>query len=278
MRDSGVEGARALFAANRAEGRLSIELAATSGETRAARTREEGSLRVRFPANHGGAPEAVLVNTAGGMAGGDRFTIDLDIGPRARLTVTTASAEKVYRSLGPASRIDVTTNLADDAELTWLPQETILFDRASLMRRVDVAMAPTAKLVFAETVVFGRTAMGESVAEGLFFDCWRIRRGGRLVFAENFSLDGAIAASLRETAVANAQVALGTLLLVPGNDEAATALRAASADCRGELGVSAWNGITVARFAAADGATLRHDLIRVMTAQGGATLPRLWLN
>ena len=267
-----------VFAANRAHGCVSLTLAASSRGTRPTTTREEGSLRVRFPAACAGASEAVLVNTAGGIAGGDRFAVQLALEAGAALMVTTAAAEKIYRSLGPDARFDVAAKIADGAALTWLPQETILFDRARLARTVDISLAPTARLTFAETVVFGRAAMGEAVQEGSFSDRWRIRRGGRLVFAENFRLDGAIAQRLAEAAVANRQAAVATLLLVPGDEAAVTAVRAASGAFRGEVAISTWNGIALARFAAADGAPLRHDLVLVLAALGHGALPRIWLN
>lgn len=286
----GEQGTSAVFAANRAHGRVSLAVAASSFGTGRTRTCEEGSLRVRFPAACAGAREAVLVNTAGGIAGGDRFAVDLALAAGARLTVTTASAEKVYRSLGPDACIDITADIAAGAELVWLPQETILFDRARLARTVEIAMAPDATLVFAEMAMFGRAAMDETVAQGHFSDRWRIRRracrrpGGlaeaadRLVFAENFRLDGAIAECLRDATVANGRAALGTLLLVPGGNDEVMALRAAAAGCRGDMGVSTWNGLVLARFIAADGAALRHDLTRALGALGRAALPRLWLN
>jgi urease accessory protein len=220
----------------------------------------------------------VLVNTAGGIAGGDHFSIDLKLDDGARLVVTTAAAEKVYRSLGPDACIDVTATLADGAELTWLPQETILFDRARLARTVDIALAPTAKLLLAETVVFGRAAMGEAVREGRFTDRWRVRQGGRLIFAENFRLDGAIAERLGEAAIAGGRAAVGTVLLVPGDDAAVAAVRAVSGQFRGEVGISAWNRIALARLAAPDGAALRHDLVVILSALGRGPLPRNWLN
>jgi urease accessory protein len=67
---------------------------------------------------------------------------------------------------------------------------------------------------------------------------------------------------------------------VPGDDEMVAAVRAAAgaAGCRGELGISAWNGIALARFAAADGAALRHDLALVLRSLGRTALPRLWQN
>src|SRR5262249_61414572 len=157
---------------------------------------EQGSLRVRFPGAAGRELEAVLVNTAGGMAGGDRVGIDIAVGPDAAVLLGTAAAEKVYRSTGSATNVAITLDLAAGAHLRWLPQETILFDRARLSRTIDVAMAEDASLVLAEAIVFGRSAMGETVEGGALTDRWRVRVGGRLVFAESVRLACPVAGRL----------------------------------------------------------------------------------
>jgi len=275
---AGTDRTGEVFAANRAEGHVRLTVAARRGGTKRSRVAEDGSLRVRFPGACAGAQEAVLVNTAGGIAGGDRLRIAVTLEEGAKLVVTTAAAEKIYRTDGPQASLAVTATLGADAELTWLPQETILFDRARLARTVDIAMAPTARLVFAETVVFGRSAMGETVRDGHFSDRWRVRRGGKLVFAENFLLDGAIADRLGEAAIAAGHVVLGTVLTVPGDDAAVDAVRAVAGQFRSEAGISAWSGIALARLAAPDGGALRHDLVMLLSALGRGPLPRLWLN
>ena len=272
------EANRTTFAANRAHGRISLALAATPRGTKRTTIREEGSLRVRFPNAGGGASEAVLVNTAGSIAGGDRFAVDLALDVDARLTVTTAAAEKIYRSLGPDACVDVSAILADGAELTWLPQETILFDRARLARTITIALAPSAKLLVAEMTVFGRAAMGEAVHEGSVIDRWQVRRDGRLIFAENLRLDGPITDRLNAAAVARGGSALGTVLIAPADDATAPAVRAASGQFRGEVSISAWNGMALARLVAGDGAALRHDLVVLLSALGRRALPRIWLN
>jgi urease accessory protein len=279
---AGTDRTGEVFAANRAEGHVSLAVAARRGGTGRSRVAEGGSLRVRFPAACAGAQEAVLVNTAGGIAGGDRLRVEVTLEESAKLVVTTAAAEKVYRTDGPQASLAVTATLAADAELTWLPQETILFGHARLARTVDIAMAPTARLLFAETVVFGRSAMGETVRDGHFADRWRVRRDGKLVFAENFRLDGAIADRLGEAAVAAGHVALGTVLMAPGDDAAVAAVRAVGAQFRGDAGISSWGsfrgGIALARLAAPNCAALRHDLVILLSALGLRPLPRLWLN
>jgi urease accessory protein len=272
------EVACATFAANRAVGRVCLAVAATRGVTRRTTTREDGSLRVRFPNACAGALEAVLVNTAGGIAGGDRFAVDLALDADAQLTVTTAAAEKIYRSLGPDAGVDVSAILEDGAALAWLPQETILFDRARLRRTIEVDLAADARLLLAEAAIFGRSGMGETVAEGFWLDRWRVRRGGRLLHAETVRLDGNVAAKLAQPAVAKGGVAMATVLVVPGDEAIVAAVRAASQQCRGEIGASAWNGLAVMRLVAADGAALRHDLACVLTTIRGGRLPRLWLH
>ena len=240
---------------------------------------EAGSLRIRFPnSDRRGTLDAVIVNSAGGMAGGDRFDIDIAVGAGARLTVTTAAAEKIYRSLGPDSQIGVKLEIGAGGALAWLPQETILFDRVRLRRTIDIDLARDANLVLAEAVEYGRSAMGEAVVSGHFFYRWRVRVGGGLLFAETLRLDEAIAQRLAQRAIANGSVAVASVLKLPGDDAGVAAVRAMEQDFAGEVGVSAWNGLALVRLVAPDGAALRRDLALVLTAFGATPLPRLWLN
>lgn len=265
-----------IFAANRATGRIALAVAALDGRTRRTRVHENGSLRVRFPNGVGGGLEAIIINTGGGMTGGDRFAIDLGVGAGAHLTAGTAAAEKIYRSIGADAGMDVTLRVAPGGHLAWLPQECILFDRARLSRRIDVDLAEGASLVMAEAVVLGRAAMGECMREGLWSDRWRLRRGGKLAFAENLRLDGAIADRLAASAAAAGAIALATVLIAPGDEATCAAVRALDDRFTGEVAISAWNGIAVARLIARDGASLRHDLIALLAALGTG-VPRLWL-
>jgi len=265
-----------VFNANRAVGRIALAVAADAGKTRRVRVHEEGSLRVRFPNVGVGECEAVIVNTAGGVAGGDRSDLDVEVGPQARLSVSGAAAEKIYRTHGPDAEISIRLDVKRGAALRWLPQETILFDRARMARRIDVELAEDASVVLAEAIVFGRSAMGEAVNEGKLSDRWRVRRDGKLLFAETLNLEGAIAQQLAEKAVAGGGVAIATLLVIPGDDTVAAKLRALEDRFSGEVGVSAWNGIAIARFCARDGACLRCDLVMVLNALDLGTLPRLW--
>jgi urease accessory protein len=266
------------FAANRAIGRIAFAVQAKAGVTRRTRVREEGSLRVRFPGPASAELEAVIVNTAGGVAGGDRFALDVTVEPGARLVVTTAAAEKVYRTLEPDATIDVKLAVGATSSLAWLPRETILFNRARLRRTINIDLAEDARLLLAEAIVFGRSGMGETVDDAGVFDRWHLHRGGRLIHAEAMRLDGAVAAKLAQPAVANGGVAVATVLIVPADEAAAAGIRALDDHFHGEVGVSAWNGFAVVRLCAADGAALRHDLVAVLSAVHDRSLPRLWLN
>lgn len=266
-----------VFDANRARGAVRFDVHARDGVTRRGALHESGSLRVRFPSPEDSGLSGVFVNTAGGVAGGDRFDIAVAAADRARLTLTTAAAEKVYRAPGAAAQLNVALTVAAGAHLSWLPQETILFDRARVHRRFDIALDDGASLLLCEIVVFGRTAMGETIAEGEFVDRWRVSRGGRLVFAETVRLDGEIGARLARPAVARGARAIGTALIVPGDETLVERLRAASDSVSGEVGISAWNGFAMARFCAQDAAALRADMMAVL-ARTGTALPRLWLN
>jgi urease accessory protein len=262
------------FSANRAVGRVAFSVKAERGRTRRDAVHEAGSLRVRFPNVEGDECEAVLVNTAGGIAGGDKFDIAVTVGEGARLVAGGAAAEKVYRSHGPEAEIALRIDVRSGAALRWLPQETILFDRVGLSRSIEVDLAEDASLVLAEGVVFGRTAMDETVVQGRLHDRWRVRIGGRLVFAETLMLDGDVAEQLAAAAVGNGAAAIATVLIAPGNEAMVEAMR--QGEFLGEIGVSAWNGIALARLCACDGAALRHDLIRLFARIDRGPLPRLW--
>ena len=268
----------AIFAANRARGAVRFDVAGIDGMTRRRELFEAGSLRVRFPSPEDDGLSAVLVNTAGGIAGGDRFDIDITATAEARLTVTTAAAEKVYRTDGPAAELNITLKAEDRSHLSWLPQETILFDRARIRRSIEIDLSERASLLLCEIVVFGRLAMGERIRAGEFADSWRLRRGGRLVFAENVRLDGDIDGKLASPAIANGGVAIGTALIVPGDEALVERIRELAPSFGGGVGLSAWNGFAMARFCAQDAGQLRADMMAVLGRVSGSALPRLWLN
>lgn len=237
---------------------------------------ERGGYRVRF-VNRGAGCEGVFLNTGGGLAGGDDLALDVALGPAAAATLTTQAAEKVYRASGDDTTLRVSLDLGAGAALDWVPQEQILFDGARLVRRIDVAMAADARLLLVESAVFGRLAMGETVRHGLLHDRWRIRRDGRLVFAEDLRLEGDVSGILARRASGAGARALATVLLVSPDAEARVdEARAALGDARVECAAGGFDGMLVTRFLSPDPQALRGDLARYLARLSGRPLPRSW--
>jgi urease accessory protein len=238
---------------------------------------ETGGLRWRFPRSTDPC-EAVIVNTSGGVAAGDAYRIALTLAAGATVEATTAAAEKIYRSDGPAARIATALTIASGARLAWLPQETILFDGARLDRKLTIEMAADAELVAVEMLTFGRLAMGESRIEASLRDSWRLRRAGRLVFADSTCLDHAGPTLDRPAAGAGGR-ALATILAAAPNVEARLPdLRAALDDPNAgvEAGASAFDGLVVARLLSASPSRLRDAVIAAIVCLSGRNPPRLW--
>jgi urease accessory protein len=241
----------------------------STGSTGLRRMREAGAAKVRLMP---GSSEAILINTGGGLAGGDSFSVEITAEDGANLTVTTQAAERVYRSLGPPACIDVRLRAGSGATLNWLPQESILFDNSSLTRVIEADLAADARFLGVESVILGRQAMGERVHHASLKDRWRIRKGGRLFFADDLAFNG-------QPPLTNATLgdcrAFATLVLVAGDCDG---LLDAVRDAMGDNGsCSAWSGKLVARLAARDGFELRKALIPALTLLAGTVpLPKVW--
>jgi urease accessory protein len=240
---------------------------------------QEAGLRVRMPRVEPGLPiEAVVINTAGGLTGGDRFSLAIAADENATAVVTSQAAEKVYRSSGGVATFDTRIALAPGSSLDWLPQETILFDGGALRRSLDVEMATDSRFLAVESVVFGRLARGESIEEGFLFDRWRIRRGGRLIYAEGLKIDGAIARALAAPAVGAGAVASASLLLVSADAaEHLDSVRGVLERDGGavEGGASAFEGMLAVRLLSPDPFALRRRLVDVLNLLRGP-VPRVW--
>jgi urease accessory protein len=268
----------------RADGAVEVAFGSGRSGTALVRLYQQTPLRALFPRPEpGDLPLAVLANTGGGVVGGDRLAVTVEAGAGAAALVAGQAAEKIYRSTGADSRIDTRLVVGPGGWLEWLPQETILFDGARLRRSLTIEVAPGGRLLAGELLVFGRTARGERFTRGLLHEVWRVRRGGRLAWAEALRLDGDPAAPLAAAAGFAGAVAMATV--VYAGDDAGTVLgdaRGLLADGRGRAAATMVNGLLVARFLAADGAALRADVgryragLRAMLAGLPRRLPRLW--
>jgi urease accessory protein len=261
--------------AQRAIGAVRISAHADEGRSRLDRLFQDGSAKARFPRTIDGALEVALINTAGGMTGGDRFSWAVDVGQDARCQVVTQACEKVYRSTGDMAGVDVSLTVAAGAVLEWLPQETILFEDSQLMRRFDVRVEPGGALLMVEGVILGRKAMGEISIRAALHDRWRVRRGDRLIFTDNLKLETPVSSAPRAALLGEA-AAFASVLLV--SDDAETRLDAVRHALGAGGGASAFDGKLFCRLLAADGLELRRKLNATMSAlRNGRQSPRLWM-
>jgi len=244
---------------------------------------QQGAMKVRFPGVEVGAPpEAVLLNLAGGLTGGDRlqFAIGLDQGSSA--VITTQACERIYRSAGEDAVITGRIRVESAAHLEWLPQATILFNGGRLKRETHVELAKDATLLALECLIFGRTARGESVNSGALCDSWIIHREGELIHTECFALDGAIQSVLDKPSVLNGHCAMATLRYVaPDAQKRLDEMRTLLADCPEDSATvsaaTAFNGMMIVRVIAPDGYRLNREIGRVLSGFRGQALPRVWL-
>lgn len=263
-------------ATNRARGSGMLHVRTRDGATVLRDLRQSGSAKLLFPRTSGQSLQAVWLNTAGGITGGDRFTLDATVDTGARLTLTTQAAERVYRA-APGAPGHVTNRIVarDKAQVVWLPQETILFDSGALNRSLSVDMAENARVLACETLVFGREAMGEDVTTLALWDAIDIRVDGRLRFADRLRLEGDAHATLSGRAVTGGGRAVASVLLAePGAAQHLGALRGLLPET---AGVSAPDrSILFLRLVASDSFEMRRHLIPVLRYLTGAELPRPW--
>jgi len=274
----------------RVHGAAEIGFVHKQGETRLDHLYQHDPLRVLFPTPpKGEPPNAVLVTTSGGLVGGDRLDVSVSAGPGTAAMVTAQAAEKVYRSAGPDSQIGVRLSVEKDAWLEWLPQETILFDGARLRRETAIDLAPGARILAGEILVFGRVASGERLSKGLVREAWSVRRDGRLIWADALHLDsgpdGDLMDIFAEPACFDGAAAQATAVYADGDparhlDRARSLLAEGDDELRSAATVV--NGVLVARWLGHDPARLRRAFgdfwtgFRQAAAGLPATLPRLW--
>lgn len=250
---------------------------------------QSGCCKLRFPRAYGTAlPEAVFINTAGGLTDGDDIGLNASWAEGTCATITTQAAERIYRARGRPARVANRLSVGVDATAFWLPQETILYDGGRLERGLEADIARGGRLLACESIVFGRTAMGETVTSGSLLDTWRLRREGRLVFADGLALSGDMQANLDSPAVAGGARAVASVVLVA--EDAGTLVdpvRALLAGAQGRAGCSCNGDVLVIRLLGATGAEMRRDLVMLLRlmleriGQGGhgkapARLPRVW--
>ncbi|MDO9524093.1 MAG: urease accessory protein UreD [Gemmobacter sp.] len=242
------------------------------------RMEQAGSAKVILPRVHGPVPEAVFLNTSGGLTSGDRLEFQMDLAAGVRATATTQTAERAYRANGPAAQVRVVAHVGAGGRLDWLPQETILFEASALHRSTEINLAADAACLICETVILGRHAMGETPQACALTDRRVINRANRPVLVETLRLDQTVlAAAHRPGILGGARAFAFVALVAEGAADALAPLR----DVLTEPGViaaaTAFDGKCILRLTACDGWPLRRQIIRALAMlRPGHSLPRVW--
>lgn len=270
----------ALHAPQRASGAGHLSVKWSGDATRIDTLFQEGSAKIRLPKTAGrDSLEAVMINTAGGLTGGDRMQWRFDIADNCRAMVTTQACERIYKASDGTATVDTHLEAGANASISWLPQETILFEQSALKRTLHVDLAHTARALIVEPVVFGRKAMGEDIRTCLFRDRWRIHVGGRLVHAEDFAIGPDTGTMLARPALLDGARTMATVLLISSDAERyLDPVRALIGDMGG---ASFWQthetGKLLARLIDGDAYHLRKrlvPLIELLNEKAG--LPKVW--
>ena len=257
-----------------------------AGATVLADLYQRAPCRVLFPSTESDEPiQSVLLTTSGGLTGGDRTKINVAVAVGAQATLTTQAAEKIYRALpntGDAV-VQVDMSVSDGTWAEWLAQETIVFEGSRLRRSFTAEVAPTGRLLAVESIVFGRTAMGECFNTGMLHDAWRIRRGGRLVWADALHLEGDVRKQRTEPFGFGTRVACSTILYAGADaSQQLDVARSLLDECQLPCGATSLDGILLVRIMADDASELRAAVIKLIAgirhaaASLPARLPRVW--
>lgn len=261
----------------RARGIGRLATTVRDGRTELTTLYQEGCAKIRLPHTHDDSLQAVVINTAGGLTGGDDLSWSMHAASGAQLVLTTQACERIYKSTGATARVATHLRVDEGAHLDWLPQETILFEDSKLARTLDVDLAPGASLCAVEAVLLGRDAMGESARRALLTDDWRIRRDGRLVHAEATRISGDPEREREGLALLRGAKAFATVLYVGANAEARFNRIRAELPDRPEIGASLIGERLVVRAMAHSGLELRRLIVPIIaTLSGAGAVPRLW--
>ena len=268
----------------RAEGSGRIVLSGSEKGTRIMDIFQRSPIRIMFPRISGAAvEEAVFVNTAGGIAGGDRIESDVTALANASIAVTSQAAEKVYRALNEPARIATKLRVCAAAKLAWLPQETIVFNWGRLRRETAIEVSSGAEMLALEWLVLGRVAHGEEMIGGHITDSWRVKKDGRLIWADAFRTTDEVFPHLHRKALFSNCKAVGTLVFFgPDLNARLEFLRAIARSLACHCAATVVRGLMIVRFAAQVPSDMRPGLRHVLQqfsrelGPGPSRVPKMW--
>ena len=263
-------------------------------------TRREhlGPLRVQkalYPEG-AGVCHAIVIHPPGGIAGGDQLTVDIELATNAHALITTPGASKWYKTRAspsltvappasvPASQ-RIALRLGQGAVLEWLPQETIVFNRANARTEAIVELADDALYLGWEVLCFGRTAAGETFSAGRFHQRTTIRRRGSIIWNERGTLEGG--GTLMDSPIGLGGHPVCATFLAAGRDVPQSLLDAARNAIAPlpqaeRVALTRLPNLIVARYLGPSGEQAREAFValwrvlRPALARRDAVLPRLW--
>jgi urease accessory protein len=245
---------------------------------------ERSPTKFMFPGlRHAPVEEVVIVNTGGGIAGGDRVEFDVTVLSDASIAVTSQAAERVYRALNEPARIRTRLKIRDRAKLAWLPQETIVFNGGRILRNAEIDISSGAEVLALESLVLGRVAFGEKLAFGEITEGWRIRLNGRLIWADCFRAPEEVFPRFRSRALLADFKAICTLIYFGADVETRVQfMRDLAPQLRCNCVATAVSGLMIARLGAQDPAELKAGLSQILMrfdrarGPGPFRLPKMW--
>ena len=268
----------------RADGSCRVVLSGSGRGNQIVDLFQRSPVRIMFPRTDGGTnEEAVLINTAGGVAGGDRYESAVTALADAAITVTSQAAERIYRALDEPARIATRLKACEGGKLAWLPQETIIFNWARLNRKTEIDVYSGAELLALEWLVFGRAAHGEELLGGEIKDSWCVKRDGRLIWADSFRVTTEIFPHLRRKALLGECKAIGTLVYFGPINGGLEFLHGVLLTLECQCAATTVGELTIIRFAAVTsydlGLALRDFLRQFGEALGRSPfrVPKMWM-
>jgi urease accessory protein len=202
----------------------------------------------------------------------------------ASIAVTSQAAEKVYRALNEPARIATKLKACQGAKLAWLPQETIVFNWGRISRETEIELSSGAELLALEWLVLGRAAHGEEILGGHINDGWRVKKDGRLVWADRFRVTDEMFAHLHRKALLSNYKTVATLIYFgPHLDKRLAFLRDIAPSLECPCAATSVGGLIVARFAAEVSFDLRLALRNFLQqfsqefGPGPFRVPKMWL-
>ena len=261
----------------RARGEIRLSSKQVGARSVLNRLYQSGSARCLFPRVNGTAFNAVFLNTAGGVTGGDKIDFFATAGAGSTMTLTTQACERVYKAQpDQIGHVRNTLHVKAGARLNWMPQETILFDASALDRRLHITLEGDARLLMVEPVVFGRAAMGETLTSCTFRDRIEITRDAKPIYIDAMRFKGNLAAHLAQKHTANGAGAMASVVLIDPTAEAhLKAVRARLPETAGASMLA--DDMLVLRVLAPDSFALRQVLLPVLSLLNDTEIPRCWM-